>query len=335
MSKTRQYEYLTQEQVDHFMENGYIVIKGAFTQENAQEWTKTMWIRLGLDPHDKSTWTRERAHMPWHKRELVSEFAPKAWEAMKDLLGGAERIDEESSSWGDSFIVNFGTPELEKDAEDIKPENLDNWHVDGDFFVHFLDSPEQALLVIPIFAPIAPRGGGTMISPDGLTLIAQYLGAHPEGVLPTGHSFTPSTTVGKPQDDPGYWSHLKEIKRCKQFVEMTGEVGDVVLMHPLMLHSASKNYTRALRVITNPPVALKEPFNFDRENPDEYSLVEKKTLKALGVDRLPGWKITSERRRLTPARVGVQSKILDEEKERLAAWQAKQLDVGPEPVAVV
>lgn len=54
---------------------------------------------------------------------------------MQDLLGGEERIDEKSSSWGDSFIVNFGTPELENEKSTVAPEDLDNWHVDGDFFV--------------------------------------------------------------------------------------------------------------------------------------------------------------------------------------------------------
>ena len=66
--------------------------------------------------------------MPWHHRETVKTFAPKvsrhliihhrwfvlksqkAWAAMKDLLGGEDRIDPESSSWGDSFIVNLGAP---------------------------------------------------------------------------------------------------------------------------------------------------------------------------------------------------------------------------------
>ena len=65
------------EQVDFFMENGYVVIKQAFTKERAAEWTKDMWTRLDLDPNDKSTWDRERIHMPWHKRESVSKFAPK------------------------------------------------------------------------------------------------------------------------------------------------------------------------------------------------------------------------------------------------------------------
>lgn len=169
-----------------------------------------------------------------------------------------------------------------------------------------------------------------MISPDGLTEIAQYLAAHPEGVLPTGLSFTPSTsTYENPKDDPGYWSHLKEIKRCKQFVEMTGQVGDVVLMHPLMMHSASKNHLRTPRIITNPPVSLREPFNFSRENEEDYSLVELKTLRAVKKDRLD-FKITTERRRIVPARLVAQNKILEAEKQRLAEAETKRKGLNSE-----
>lgn len=72
-----------------------------------------------------------------------------------------------------------------------------------------------------------------------------------------------------------------------------------------MLHSASRNLLREVRIITNPPVSLKEPFNYNR--PDgNYSLVEQKTLKDLGrPEGLPEWKITSKREMLTPARVQV------------------------------
>ncbi|KAG6866847.1 hypothetical protein C0991_008783 [Blastosporella zonata] len=162
-----------------------------------------------------------------------------------------------------------------------------------------------------------------MISPDGITLIAQYLSVHPEGVLPTGLSFTPSTSsFADPKDDPGYWSHLREIKKCENFVEITGEIGDVVLMHPLMMHSASKNYTRFPRIITNPPVALREPFNFARQDPTEHNLVELKTLRALGATHFD-FKISTERRMVVPARVALQNKILEEEKERLGKAQLK------------
>ncbi|KAF9459430.1 hypothetical protein BDZ94DRAFT_1171561 [Collybia nuda] len=310
------YKYLNEDQINHFLEHGYVIIKAAFSREKAAEWTQNIWVRLGMDPKDRSTWNQERIHMPSHRREEVESFAPKAWDAIQDLLGGTERIDEKSSTWGDSFIVNLGLDGVGEDLKSIVPQDLDNWHVDGDFFVHYLDSPEQALLVIPIYSNIEPRGGGTMISPDGLSMIARYLAAHPEGVLPTGLSFTPSTsTFSNPKEDPGYWSHLKEIKRCTQFVELTGEIGDVVLMHPLMLHSASKNYTRVPRIITNPPVGLKEPFNFARDDGD-YSLVEQKTLKALGAHRF-AFEPTTERKRIVPARAAAQNKVLEAEKQRL------------------
>ncbi|RXW19989.1 hypothetical protein EST38_g5870 [Candolleomyces aberdarensis] len=308
------YKYLSSEDVSNFLENGYIIVKNAFTKEGAEEWVANLWPRLGYNPGDKSTWSKERVHMPAHRREKVETFAPKAWAAILDLLGGEDRVNEYGSTWGDSFIVNLGTPELESAKVDIPPQDLDNWHVDGDFFIHFLDSPEQALLVVPIFSDIQPRGGGTMISPDGLDLVAQYLAAHPEGVTPVDLKLIPSNR----DQEEGCWSHLKEIKRCRKFVELTGQAGDVVLMHPLMMHSASKNYLRIPRVITNPPVALKEPFNFNRGDPAEYSLVERKTLRALGMEKLD-FKPTTERRRIVPARVLIQQKMLEEEKNRLEA----------------
>lgn len=68
---------LLEEQVQFFLENGYVVIKQAFTKEKADAFMENMWLRLDMDPNDKSTWTKERVHMPIHKREKVSEFAPK------------------------------------------------------------------------------------------------------------------------------------------------------------------------------------------------------------------------------------------------------------------
>ena len=48
----------------------------------------------------------------------------KAWDAITDLLGGEDRVDEELSAWGDSFIVNLGTKELENQTDFIDPRDL-------------------------------------------------------------------------------------------------------------------------------------------------------------------------------------------------------------------
>ena len=100
---------------------------------------------------------------------------------------------------------------------------------------------------------------------------------------------------------------------------MTGQVGDVVLLHPLMLHSASRNSLRTPRIITNPPVSMREPFNFNRSDPWEYSLVEQKTLKELGVDGLPDWKATGNRERLVPLSLPMRDQMKAEELKRMEA----------------
>ncbi len=126
--------------------------------------------------------------------------------------------------------------------------------------------------------------------------------------------------VGEEQKDSGlkFFNTTVQESSDSSFHEMTGKIGDVILLHPLMLHSASKNGRRLARIITNPPISLTAPFNFDRSNPDEYSLVELKTIQDLGgQNKLKGWKITGERKPVIPERLRVQAKWMEEEAKRL------------------
>jgi len=136
--------------------------------------TSTLWTRLGYSPTDKSTWTEERVNMPWHNAVPVSEFAPKAWAAICELLGGEDRISDTMRVWADGFIVNFGKEEYNPE-DDLDFRDLKIWHNDGDFFIHHLDSPEQALLVIPLYSEIVHKGGGTAICTDGIKHVAKLL----------------------------------------------------------------------------------------------------------------------------------------------------------------
>ncbi|KAF6837285.1 hypothetical protein CPLU01_03149 [Colletotrichum plurivorum] len=303
---------LTEAQKEHFRANGWLKLTGCFTREQAEWVTKDVWTRLGADPNDTSTW-KHRTNMPHHRAFDCSEFAPKAWSAIVELCGGEERVAPESKEWRDSLIVNLGSPEFE--GKEQSPKNLDNWHVDGDFFVHFLDSPEQGLLVIPLFTDVVPGGGGTVICPEAMRKVAAHLRDHPDGVsprmVPRGHpDFAAERNLN-------WFNEL--AGSCSEFVEATGDVGNVYLLHPLMLHSASLNPLRKLRVITNPPVFLKEPHRFHRPDGTEYSLVEQATLRALERDSLPEWRITSPRERVIPERLTVQERMKQEELKRLAA----------------
>ncbi|KAF2099060.1 hypothetical protein NA57DRAFT_56689 [Rhizodiscina lignyota] len=311
MTSQRKFQHLTEEQVDSFMKHGFLRIPNCFSPEKAEEWTSNVWKRLGMSPTDKSTWTQERINMPSHRTESTATFAPKAWDTMCELLGGEDRIAPESGVWQDSLIVNLGSKEFEGREPD--PRGLPGWHVDGDFFMHFLDSPEQGLLVIPLFTDIEPSGGGTVICSDGMPVIAKHLYEHTEGVYPR------MVPRGEKPKHEGLGFFCEIVSQCHEFHEMTGKTGDVILMHPLMLHSASRNSLRNLRIITNPPVALKQPFNFNRENPEDYSLVELKTLAMLGKDQLEDWKITGTRDPVVPERIRRQAEMKQKELERLKA----------------
>ena len=148
---------------------------------------------------------------------------------------------------------------------------------------------------------------------------------NPEGVTPR---MNPRGTGG-PHEDLSFYLNLAQ--KCSVFHEMTGEVGDVILLHPLMLHSASKNSLRIPRIITNPPVSMREPFNFNRSDPLEYSLVEMKTLKELGVESLPNWKATGSRERLTSDGFLMREQMKAAELKRL---EAAGIRIGVSGVAV-
>lgn len=310
---------LTDAEKDHFITHGWLRLKNCFTREQAAAATADVWTRLGMDPSDKATWTRERIHMAHHREFDAAEFAPRAWAAVSELCGGEDRIMPWTRQWRDSLIVNLGTPEGE--SKTVEPRDLKGWHVDGDFFVHYLDSPEQALLVIPLFTDIVPGAGGTIICPEAIPKVAKYLFDNPEGVSPIMQPRSHPQFPGVPFNSSETGWFYEVAQSCENFVEATGEVGDVYLLHPLMLHSASNNALRHVRIITNPPIGLKDPFCFDRAD-GQYSLVEKTTLRALGRDNLSGWAIKGLREEVVPDRVKIQEEMKRGELERLTAREA-------------
>jgi hypothetical protein len=87
--------------------------------------------------------------------------------------------------------------------------------------------------------------------------------------------------------------------------------------HPYMLHSVSQNHRGTARFRTNPPIALRQPMDFDRPDPDEQSPVERAVLRALGVDRLD-YEPTAAREDVVPERVLRQERMREQEQARLA-----------------
>jgi hypothetical protein len=291
------FDYLTDEQVEHFLRRGFVTVRGCFGREAARDRLGPAWIRFGYDRDDPSTWAEKHIHLAARSHVDAREFAPKAWHAARELLGGADRM-ELPWKWTDSFIANLGVGDDR--PWDPPSAGVDGWHKDGDFFRHFLDSPEQGLLTLVLWTDMRHRGGGTFIAADSVPVVARFLREHPEGVLPADFDYP------------------RLIGQCRDFVELTGEVGDVVLLHPYLLHAASQNVLGVSRIITNPPLALRRPMEFDRTDPAAFSLVERAVLRGLGVDRLD-FAPTAAREEVVPQRVLDQRARARGEEERLAA----------------
>jgi hypothetical protein len=272
------YQVLTEAHVQSFLDNGYLIVRDCLDLDLAQRWIARAYQRLGYDPHDPTTWVQDITWMR-HEQEIpIRQAAPKAWQAILDVVGGEDRLETQvmrapenlypvnSFNWSDAFIANFhrgaGQP-----WQPPSPQAA-GWHKDGGYFRHFLDSPEQGLLTIVLWSDMRHQGGATFVAPDSVRLIARYLADRPEGV--------PFNA----------WEYQDFINQCTRFEEITGNAGDFVILHPFMLHASSQNVIRVPRFMTNPPVVLKEPMQFNRPDPADFSLLERATLHALGLDRL-------------------------------------------------
>jgi hypothetical protein len=273
---------LDDRQVQQFLDTGYVVLENCFDAESAAPIVDRAWRRLGVDRDDPSTWDRPRVHLPSVEHVDAAGFAPAAYAAACQLLGGEERV-QTPWTWSDGIIANLGVG-ADRPFDPPSAE-VGGWHKDGDFFRHFLDSPEQGLLTIVLWTDVHSRGGGTFVATDSVGVVARFLAERPEGVLPEELQQTPL------------------IRQCHEFVELTGRAGDVVLMHPFVLHATSQNVLRAQRLITNPPLSLREPMDLDRDDPTASSPVERAVLRGLGVERF-AFRRTHDREAVVPGRRG-------------------------------
>jgi len=287
------YQILTPEMREHFLEHGYVKIEGAIPRANIERFTNNVWTRLGWKADDQSTWVDEGVHMPRHREVLTKEFMPKAYLAACELIGGEDKLDKTLfTQSGDSLIVNVGSEHWRENEQ--HPRDTGNWHIDGDWFTHHLDSGDQALVVICLFTDVQPRGGPTLVCPAAIPAVCKWLYNHPEGGWDNKACFD------------------EALKDIEEYEYLTGKAGDVFLAHPFMPHSKSPNHKRIFRAITNPPMTLKEPLKLYRPDGD-YSLVEQKILKSLGKSSLPEWHVTGPRERWHPTTApGKQARVQGE-----------------------
>lgn len=287
---------LTESDIEHFLEYGFVVVPEAIAPDVCDAAVEEAFERCGYDRRDRSTWIEKKIHLGVSRSTAIAELAPKAWAATCQLLGGEDRV-KTPANYNNAYILNLGVGADEPFRE--PSPTCPGWHKDGDFFRHFLDSPEQGLLTIVAWSDVKSHGGATYIATDSVGVVARYLAQHPEGLK------------------PGEIPMRDLIKQCSQFVEATANAGDVYLLHPYMLHCHSQNMLEVERIIINPPAMLKEPMQFNRAD-GRYSPVEQAVLRGLGVDHYD-FQPTGPREEIIPERRKKQMRMLEEEQRRKKA----------------
>ena len=278
---------------EEMVRDGFVRVEGALDPEFCEDVAADAFARIGCDD-DPATWPDRVEHLPVVHNWGLAAVAPRAAEAVEALVGGADAIRFVGVQ--DNLIVNFPSrrrwwPPAEWDAEGA------GWHKDGDWFRHFLDSPEQGLLVIVFWRDVVDRQGPTYVAVDSVAPMARLLAAAPQGYDP---------------------AELREpIRRvlagCRDFRALTGRQGDIVLAHPFLLHTASVNALDRPRVISNTSVMLRRPMRFDGAE-GHPTVVERTILAGLGVQRLD-YRPTGERRAV--------------DSERARRWRAEQRSASP------
>lgn len=164
--------------------------------------------RLGCDPSDPASWGRDAEGGRFERLEPtrsspMAVAAPRAFEAICQLVGGADRLDKVSLT--DTMIMNLGG---KKGAKYVSPaavakSGAGGWHKDGWHFKHFLDSPDQALLVTAMFSDVLPGAGGTFIAADSPPHVARWYAAHPQvGVRKPPSTSSESSRTGESSRAP-------------------------------------------------------------------------------------------------------------------------------------
>ena len=241
---------LTSSDIQRFERDGYVVVRQAFSRADGLAMERQWWRELedthGIRRDDRSSWRQIVGDLKAVKRDprQARILTERVRGVFDDLLGKAAWSPP--GDWG-RCLATFPEPGTWQ-----VPARL--WHWDNPCELH-LDHP-RALFVVSFIGPVAPRGGGTLIlsgSPrlliqqerrmpasqrrgSGARLRERFHRSHPWLMALTGQAPSPADRIAA-------FTDRKTIVEGVplRVVELTGEPGDMVFCHPVMVHCVAPN----------------------------------------------------------------------------------------------
>jgi len=243
---------LTSSDIQRFERDGFVVVRHAFSRADGFAMERRWWSELedrhNIRPDDRSSWRQIPGDLKAAKHDPVQAeiLTERVRGVLDDLLGKAAWSPPKD--WGRP-IVTFPEPGAWE-----MPTRF--WHWDNPRELH-LDYP-TALFVVSFIGSVAPRSGGTLILSGSPRLLIQqerripaaqrrdpaakswdwdrFGGSHPWLMALTGQAPSPADRIAAFMDRE---TIVKGVPL--RVVELTGEPGDMVFCHPVMVHCGAPN----------------------------------------------------------------------------------------------
>lgn len=246
---------LTAEDRRQLDERGLVRLPGLLPKRACDEMAERLWAEMarkdGMRRDDPATWSIER---PYHFKPLQESGAFRAMATpalrvmLDDLLGAGEWV--EPPWWGQPLVC---CPSQQAWNIPVK-----NWHFDPPADPRRFHDMFGRLFVL--LAPLKPGGGGTLVA-SGSHELALRLAERPDAPrssselrkrLMAEHPwFNDLMSPPRPGEDrtARFMDAVADVDGVScQILEITGEAGDVFLMHPAALHTLSPNVLDAPRL---------------------------------------------------------------------------------------
>lgn len=230
-------------------------VPGAFGPHEAEAMRAAVWRvleRSNIREGEPATWITER---PTHLQELKHDpifgaaWGPRTRAAIGQILESASW--PEPRSWG-GFFMAFPTA-----GEWNVPSSA--WHADARYTSRL--APPEGIRVHALMGDVEPRSGATVLLAGSHKLLHRWFKDHPPqpGARGSDHrkSLMSHPYIRDLHREANADERVARFMRCAeqhdgidlQVVENIGAAGDVILVHPLLLHAASVNSGSAPRFL--------------------------------------------------------------------------------------
>ncbi|MDF5753511.1 phytanoyl-CoA dioxygenase [Spongiactinospora sp. TRM90649] len=254
---------LTDEQVEEFVQDGFVKVEGAFPKDLAAEACGLLWEQLGMDPDDPATWTREVVRLGLQDAEpfVRSANTPELHAAFDQLVGPGRWMPIEKVG---TFPVRFPRTKPPEEAEDY------GWHIDASFLTAEAEAAnalnwEGELALVPpnydeiLRCNVTSRGRSLL-----LLLLYTDTGERDAPTLLRVGSHLDVPPLLAPYGPEGTYLEAAGVGVERPLASATGEAGDAYLCHPFLVHTPISNTGLRPRFMAQPSLLPVGELDLDR-----------------------------------------------------------------------